>query len=155
MPFRWAASRVAGPPPRCGRARPAARLRRRRPRASGGNAPGSRACQRGLRGQVDGMKRAARTAYVCQQCGHAAPRWLGQCPSCESWGTLVEEAMAETRATAAAAAPPPGQAPQALSAVTASETIRRSTGVGELDRVLGGGLVQGSIVLLGGDPGIG
>jgi len=100
------------------------------------------------------MKRAARTAYVCQQCGHAAPRWLGQCPACESWGTLVEEAMPDARA-ASVAAPAPAQAPQALSAVTASETMRRSTGVGELDRVLGGGLVQGSIVLLGGDPGIG
>jgi len=75
------------------------------------------------------MKRAARTAYVCQQCGHAAPRWLGQCPACESWGTLVEEAMPDARA--AAAAPAPAQAPQALSAVTASETMRRSTGVGD------------------------
>src|SRR5262245_44361706 len=100
------------------------------------------------------MKRAARTAYVCQQCGHAAPRWLGQCPSCESWGTVVAEGMPDARATTSTA-PAPGQAPQALSAVTASETMRRSTGVGELDRVLGGGLVQGSIVLLGGDPGIG
>src|SRR5258705_5858890 len=100
------------------------------------------------------MKRAARTAYVCQQCGHAAPRWLGQCPSCEGWGTLVEEAMPQPRARAGPA-PATGPAPQSLAAVGVSATIRRSTGVGELDRVLGGGLVQGSIVLLGGDPGIG
>jgi DNA repair protein RadA/Sms len=101
------------------------------------------------------MKKAARTAYVCQQCGHAAPRWLGQCPGCESWGTLVEEALPDARAAASTPAAVAVQAPQTLAAVTASATIRRSTGVGELDRVLGGGLVQGSIVLLGGDPGIG
>ena len=99
------------------------------------------------------MKRAPRTAYVCQQCGHAAPRWLGQCPECEAWGTLVEEAVPDARARGGA--PPLAQAPQSLATVTASATIRQSTGVGELDRVLGGGLVQGSIVLLGGDPGIG
>src|SRR5258706_9499512 len=99
------------------------------------------------------MKRALRTAFVCQQCGHAAPRWLGQCPSCEGWGTLVEEAIPDARAKADAA--PAGPAPKSLATVGASEAIRRSTGVGELDRVLGGGLVQGSIVLLGGDPGIG
>ena len=99
------------------------------------------------------MKRAPKTAYVCQQCGHAAPRWLGQCPACEAWGTLVEEALPEARDRGGA--PPVVHAPQTLASVTASATMRRSTGVGELDRVLGGGLVQGSIVLLGGDPGIG
>jgi DNA repair protein RadA/Sms len=98
------------------------------------------------------MKRAARTAFVCQQCGHATPRWLGQCPGCEGWGTLVEEVLAGTRTATAASRSNP---PQSLATVTASSAIRRSTGVGELDRVLGGGLVQGSIVLLGGDPGIG
>jgi DNA repair protein RadA/Sms len=99
------------------------------------------------------MKRAAKTAYVCQQCGHAAPRWLGQCPACEHWGTLVEEVVPDGRSPAPPAAAP--SAAQPLAAVTASASARRSTGVGELDRVLGGGLVAGSIVLLGGDPGIG
>jgi DNA repair protein RadA/Sms len=99
------------------------------------------------------MKRVPKTAYVCQQCGHTAPRWLGQCPACEAWGTLVEEALPDARDRGGA--PPVVQAPQSIASVTASATIRRSTGVGELDRVLGGGLVQGSIVLLGGDPGIG
>jgi DNA repair protein RadA/Sms len=99
------------------------------------------------------MKRPARTAYVCQQCGHAAPRWLGQCPGCEGWGTLVEEVVPDGRVSARAT--PAASAAQPLASVAASDAIRRSTGVGELDRVLGGGLVQGSIVLLGGDPGIG
>jgi len=97
------------------------------------------------------MKRALKTAFVCQQCGHAAPRWLGQCPGCEAWGSLAEEPVGEAGARPRAG----GAAPQTLGAVATSDAVRRSTGVGELDRVLGGGLVQGSIVLLGGDPGIG
>ncbi len=99
------------------------------------------------------MKRALKTAFVCQQCGHAAPRWLGQCPACDAWGTLVEEAVADARIRPTT--PIASSATQPLATVTATPEMRRSTGVGELDRVLGGGLVQGSIVLLGGDPGIG
>jgi len=104
------------------------------------------------------VDKARRTAFVCQQCGQNAPRWLGQCPGCEAWGTLVEEAVPEVRprtsgraasGAAAAAAPTP------LASVASGASIRRSTGIGELDRVLGGGLVQGSVILLGGDPGIG
>src|SRR5690242_1689887 len=94
-----------------------------------------------------------RSAFVCQQCGHAAARWLGQCPGCAAWNTLVEESLPDQRvrgrAREAAAAPKP------LASVTAGSAIRRSTGLGELDRVLGGGLVQGAVVLIGGDPGIG
>ncbi len=100
-------------------------------------------------------KARQRTAYVCQQCGHAAPRWLGQCPGCNAWSTLVEEALPAPRARAARPPLAEGGGPQALSAVTTSATLRRSTGLGELDRVLGGGLVRGSLVLIGGDPGIG
>src|SRR5436190_5566727 len=100
------------------------------------------------------VDKAPRTAFVCQQCGRAASRWLGQCPGCGAWNALVEEAVRETRAretrTGASAA-----TPRPLVAVTAGDTVRRSTGLGELDRVLGGGLVQGSVVLVGGDPGIG
>jgi DNA repair protein RadA/Sms len=101
------------------------------------------------------MKKAARTAFVCQQCGHSAPRWLGQCPECEGWGTLVEEILVDTRARGGTRDVAPAGGPQPLSGVSAPDQLRRSTGLGELDRVLGGGLVQGSIVLLGGDPGIG
>ena len=100
------------------------------------------------------VDKAPRTAFVCQQCGRAAPRWLGQCPACGAWNALVEEAVRDTRKRSERGAPA-SVAPRPLVAVTAGETLRRSTGLGELDRVLGGGLVQGSVVLVGGDPGIG
>lgn len=101
------------------------------------------------------VDKARRTAFVCQQCGHTATRWLGQCPGCEAWNSLVEEAVPTAREQKRRAVGPATAAPRPLTAVAASETIRRSTGLGELDRVLGGGLVQGSVVLIGGDPGIG
>lgn len=93
-----------------------------------------------------------RTAFVCQQCGSQSPKWLGRCGQCGAWGTLVEEA--------AEAAKPAGEvrraeAPRLLSEVGVAAGVRRETGLGELDRVLGGGLVRGSVVLIGGDPGIG
>jgi DNA repair protein RadA/Sms len=94
-----------------------------------------------------------KTIYVCQQCGQSAPRWLGQCSGCEAWGSLVEEVVASAKPRGRAAAK--GGAPARLAEVRAGASMRRSTGMGELDRVLGGGLVQGSVVLIGGDPGIG
>ncbi|MGH7893067.1 MAG: DNA repair protein RadA [Candidatus Binatia bacterium] len=101
------------------------------------------------------MARAARSAFVCQQCGHVAPRWLGQCPGCDAWNSLVEEVLPDAKGRAKDSPPAQGSGPRSLASLTVGEAMRRSTGVGELDRVLGGGLVQGSIVLLGGDPGIG
>jgi len=100
-----------------------------------------------------------RISYVCQACGHSEMRWLGRCPACQEWSSLVEEvtaAVAPGRATAAAVGVADGQAPVRLaevSEVTGGE--RRLSGITELDRVLGGGLVPGSLVLLGGDPGVG
>ena len=96
------------------------------------------------------VDKRAKTFFVCQQCGHVAPRWLGQCPGCATWGSIVEETVREIPA-----ARQPTAAARVLAGVSAGQAIRRSTGLGELDRVLGGGLVAGSIVLLGGDPGIG
>ena len=104
------------------------------------------------------VDRSRRTAFVCQQCGHITPRWLGQCPGCTVWGSLVEEEVPDQRAGRGAsgkARPAAGASPRSLSAVPAQDSLRRSTGLGELDRVLGGGLVAGSVVLIGGDPGIG
>jgi DNA repair protein RadA/Sms len=101
------------------------------------------------------VDKARRSAFVCQQCGHAAPRWLGQCPGCGAWNTLVEETLPDSRQRGGRTPAVAGAAPRPLAAVAASGTLRRSTGLGELDRVLGGGLVQGSVVLVGGDPGIG
>src|SRR5215470_17846258 len=96
-----------------------------------------------------------RSAFVCQQCGHSAPRWLGQCPGCGAWSSLVEEALPAPRARGARVVATGAVAPQPLATVTAGDGLRRPTGLGELDRVLGGGLVKGSVVLVGGDPGIG
>jgi DNA repair protein RadA/Sms len=103
--------------------------------------------------------RPPRTQYRCQSCGHLEPKWLGKCPSCNEWSTLIEEldAVASPRAAvagaavaAAAAAPVPISQVRELDAAS-----RLGSGLGELDRVLGGGLVPGSLVLLGGDPGVG
>lgn len=92
-----------------------------------------------------------RTTWRCQNCGASAPRWVGRCSECGEYGTYVEEAEVAVPATAGGAVP----RPVALGDAGSQETERVSTGVGELDRVLGGGLVEGSLVLLGGEPGIG
>ncbi len=93
----------------------------------------------------------SKRAYVCQECGHQEPKWLGRCPACGAWSTLVEETLAP-----AGAAPAPREAHATLLAEVASaREARRSTNIAELDRVLGGGLVVGALVLVGGDPGIG
>jgi DNA repair protein RadA/Sms len=95
----------------------------------------------------------ARSVFTCSTCGASAAKWHGQCPSCSDWNTLVEEAApAKARggagkASAARAVP--------LREVRAEQVARLRTGIGELDRVLGGGIVPGSVVLLGGSPGIG
>jgi len=102
---------------------------------------------------------AARSTYVCQQCGASSPKWAGQCPSCESWNTLVETVVpggtraAKERRGRAEAREAVGIEP--IGGITSAEASRLPTGMGEVDRVLGGGLVPGSIVLFGGDPGIG
>src|SRR5437764_11002622 len=92
--------------------------------------------------------------HVCAACGHASPRWFGQCPSCGAWNALVEEAVRPAAAPAGAARAAPVQ-PVPLGQVRAPAVERLATGIGELDRVLGGGVVPGSLVLLGGSPGIG
>jgi len=94
-----------------------------------------------------------RSAFVCSSCGHQAPKWHGRCPGCGEWETLVEEIPAAPRASGGGG----GRAvrPVPLAEVEAPAVARLMTGIGELDRVLGGGLVPGSLVLLGGAPGIG
>ena len=91
--------------------------------------------------------------HVCSECGYATPRWLGRCPSCGEWGTLVEETDEPHRGSAA----PAGVARPLLrlDEIESAEAERIATGVPELDRVLGGGLVPASLVLVSGDPGIG
>ncbi|MDQ1402086.1 MAG: hypothetical protein QOG03_402 [Actinomycetota bacterium] len=97
-----------------------------------------------------------RTIYRCTECGGAAPQWAGKCPSCGEWNSLVEEVEeVSARASAPAAVRPPGESPVPLGEVDLTEHSARPTGIGELDRVLGGGLVPGSVTLVGGEPGIG
>jgi DNA repair protein RadA/Sms len=100
----------------------------------------------------------ARRVYVCQSCGHREAKWLGRCPACDAWSTFVEELEEPAlRVAAAAASAATGKraAPVALGEVQSAALSRLSTGMPELDRVLGGGLVPGALVLVGGDPGIG
>ncbi|HVK75689.1 MAG TPA: DNA repair protein RadA [Kofleriaceae bacterium] len=97
-----------------------------------------------------------RAVHRCQGCGHVEPRWLGRCPACGEFGTLVEELQAGTPPRPSAALVADGAAPVAATEVVELDAkARLATGIGELDRVLGGGLVPGALVLLGGDPGIG
>ena len=96
----------------------------------------------------------ARTVFRCTECGTSAPKWAGRCPGCEAWNTLVEE-LDVPSATSPAAAIGPGSRPVPIGEVDLDEWSARATGLSELDRVLGGGLVPGSVTLLGGEPGIG
>ncbi|UCC66392.1 MAG: DNA repair protein RadA [Deltaproteobacteria bacterium] len=97
-----------------------------------------------------------RTVFICQTCGYQSPKWLGRCPDCQGWGTLVEELVGdeaplqEVRQQWATEEPP-----RAIGEVEEEEGIRLPTRTEEFNRVLGGGVVMGSVVLLGGDPGIG
>ncbi len=97
-----------------------------------------------------------KNVYVCGECGGSAPRWMGQCPQCKAWNTLTETAAEPAAGTRHRFHSLARTQPVAtLSAIEATEVDRLPTGVDELDRVLGGGLVAGGVVLIGGDPGIG
>jgi DNA repair protein RadA/Sms len=100
----------------------------------------------------------AKTVYTCSDCGASTPRWLGQCPSCKAWNTLVESVAEPTGAAASKnrfQALAASQPVATLSEIEAADVARTPTGLEELDRVLGGGIVEGGVVLIGGDPGIG
>lgn len=99
----------------------------------------------------------SKTVFRCQQCGFESVKWNGKCPSCGTWNSLIEETVQPTASGNVSARKKTDLSDfiQALEAVSTKEDIRYHTGIGELDRVLGGGLVKGSIVLLGGEPGIG
>ena len=93
-----------------------------------------------------------KTAYVCTECGYDSPKWYGKCPSCGSWNTMAEEIVREEkqRNTVNILAPGGGNRPVRLREITGTEDARFSTGISELDRVLGGGMVKGSMVLVSG-----
>src|SRR5262245_32635721 len=96
----------------------------------------------------------AKSVFACQSCGHHTTKWLGRCPDCGSWNTFVEELQTSAR-PARQQAVASAQLPLPMTEIARSGEERLLTGIGELDRVLGGGLVRGSLVLIGGDPGIG
>jgi DNA repair protein RadA/Sms len=100
----------------------------------------------------------AKKIYYCTQCGNETPRWAGQCTACGAWNSIVEQPAAAPQRSASrngGAAGKPGKTPLTLSQIGTQEEIRFTTGSSELDRVLGGGAVEGSLVLVGGSPGIG
>ena len=97
----------------------------------------------------------AKTVFVCNECGYESQKWLGKCPACNSWNTFFEQKVVETKSTVTGKAVKERAVPQVLDEVVGKNESRIDTGIGELNRVLGGGLVNGSLVLLGGEPGIG
>ncbi|HEY1245650.1 MAG TPA: AAA family ATPase, partial [Hyphomicrobiaceae bacterium] len=103
------------------------------------------------------MARPARAGYVCQSCGAASPRWTGKCTGCGEWNTLIEEVDVAQPPGPGLGKAPKGRAValQSLAEAPAERFARMPTGLAELDRVTGGGIVPGSALLIGGEPGIG
>jgi DNA repair protein RadA/Sms len=100
--------------------------------------------------------KTSRSIWRCQSCGHSETKWLGRCPMCQEWSSLVEEIESAAPPVPSATGVSDGRAPVAITEVVEiSAKDRRTTGIAELDRVLGGGMVAGCLVLLGGDPGVG
>ena len=98
----------------------------------------------------------AKTVFCCNECGYESPKWLGRCPACGAWNTFFEQKVVETKGTMSSKAQAKEKvSPQILDNVIGKNESRTDTGIGELNRVLGGGIVNGSLVLLGGEPGIG
>ena len=97
----------------------------------------------------------AKTIFFCQECGYESGKWMGQCPSCKTWNSFVEEPVVKKNGAAVIQRQNGDALPKRLSEITFKENERIHTNIHELDRVLGGGIVHGSLVLVGGDPGIG
>lgn len=102
------------------------------------------------------MSKAKKTIFVCNECGYESPKWLGKCPECNSWNSFYEEKISDSKnPNGGVKGKKEKRAPTPLNDVEGKSESRTSTEIGELDRVLGGGLVNGSLILLGGEPGIG
>lgn len=100
------------------------------------------------------MAKTNKTVFVCNECGYESAKWLGKCPACNSWNTFFEQKI-DTYTEKGVKKVKERQVPKTLNSYEGKEAVRVSTGINELDRVLGGGLVKGSLVLIGGEPGIG
>jgi DNA repair protein RadA/Sms len=96
-----------------------------------------------------------KTRFVCQECGYESPKWLGKCPGCMQWNTMVEEIVSKTPARNMGLPTQIQSKPEPIGQIDTTQEPRTTTGYSEFDRVLGGGIVPGSLVLVGGDPGIG
>ena len=103
------------------------------------------------------MLKNKKTVYFCQECGYESSKWMGQCPGCKAWNSFVEEVVSSKKGAASSGSRASEKRPEPviLKDINLSEDERQTTSIGELDRVLGGGIVPGSLVLVGGDPGIG
>ena len=104
------------------------------------------------------MLKNKKVVYFCQECGYESSKWMGQCPGCRAWNTFVEETVSTKKVSSTGSGLQNGlrrAEPVVLKDIRLSEDERKLTNIGELDRVLGGGIVPGSLVLVGGDPGIG
>ncbi len=97
----------------------------------------------------------AKTVFFCKECGYESSKWMGQCPGCKTWDSFVEERVAPKSVAQAKAVLTGSVKPSRLADISSEDTNRINTGINELDRVLGGGVVIGSLILVGGDPGIG
>ncbi len=101
------------------------------------------------------MAKKESTVYFCNECGYESSKWMGQCPACKAWNTFVEEKVDKKILSSSAKRNEAGSKPVSLSQISTDEEEREIIGIEELDRVLGGGIVSGSLTLVGGDPGIG
>lgn len=113
-----------------------------------------------MRDLMKGIKMKSKTTYICNECGYKSPKWLGKCPGCNSWNTMEETLVTPEKKTSATKAlvresTVSARMPKKISDIKAGFETRYKTGLKELDRVLGGGIVKGSLILVGGDPGIG
>ena len=101
------------------------------------------------------MATKSKVVYVCSECGYETAKWMGKCPSCNSWSTLTEDIRLQSKQSSVSGASSNMGTAKPLSEINVTQEERYVTGVKELDRVLGGGIVKGSGILLSGDPGIG